>query len=355
MLTNLNGIKLNTFRYGTVTSRSLNASPATLKLAFSFIAKASEISTFWVYCQAVAGTAGNRKITFELQSDSSGAPSGTVLKSYEQTGGFAATTHTEISPSWTGSELVIGTRYWIVLANTSTAPTVDYITIGHKVPQCMEAITYGGYNTISDWGFREFNGTNWTAVVASAQSTLTIVYVSGLVDGLVSGAVTNYDANYITSTTRRIGCEFQVPAGAAINIIAASLYPVSQASPAANRINVYVNRVAMARSIYDLPLEAYRPGILPRVVTAHPGDWVAVMTNAIGDISNYYYLRGQTITDNAIFLANKPFGGTARRVKLESESTWTVDPLVVPECGIWLDPIIPFLPKPINRRTSTGR
>jgi hypothetical protein len=111
----------------------------------------------------------------------------------------------------------------------------------------------------------------------------------------------------------------------------------------------------MARSIYDLPLEAYKPGILPRVVTAHPGDWVAVMTDAIGDISNYYYMRGQTITDNAIFLANKPFGGTARRVKLESESTWTVDPLVVPECGIWLDLITPFLPQPINRRTSSGR
>lgn len=347
-----NGINLRFGDVQTVITKNLNAAPTALMYAGSFIAESTALNYFWVNIAAVAGTNSLRKVTFELQSDSAGAPSGAVLGAYEQVGGFtAAKTVTKILPSWSGVTLTIGARYWIVAKNTAVAPTVDYVGFGRApVISLAQATTY---NVVCcPWVFRTHNGTNWTATVCDpSASFFTLVYVGDLVSGARYVAITSYDAEWLMNTSRSVGTEIRIPDNSpALNVTGAALY--ANSAPA-TKLRIFRNRTLLLTS----EMAANTPTAVATYITAatkfvaYPGDTISIMTEFIASSGGQVY--GEVIPDDPDFLGMKIWN--AKRVKVSDTGAWATDDLHVPATVLYLDPALPFIPPLINRRTSTGR
>lgn len=352
MISKLSGIQLSSLRFLLPSTPPLAASPATYQIACCFIAEESELNYFWIYVHSVSGTDAYRQVTFELQSDSSGVPSGTVIQSFEKIGGWISASSNKIEPSWTGSAMTIGTKYWIVLKNTASVPTTNYITIGHRIPEMLGPYNTV-YNTVSEYGVRFYNGTNWTTSAGILSTALTISWPSGRVDGLIAGRATAFDTTYRALTTRAVGAEFTVPTNSAIlNISGVSMAFSRTGSPVDIKLNVYINRIfaaSITRSFVCNISSAFIYGILTRNVIAKPGETVSILSDATGTGSNYYEVNSMGFTNHPDFLSRKSFKGTAAKIKLES-GTWTREELSEPDFTIFLDSEIPFLPVPLNRR-----
>lgn len=334
-------------QFPAVYTDNLNAAPATLKLAYSFTALDTNIDYFWISVGTVYGTDANRKVTFTLQSDSGGVPSGTDLVTpYEQVGGFATNTSKQITPAWSGVSLTVGTRYWVVVSNTATSPATDYIQIVRMIPTPLH-LSLTTYNTTgAPYTRRSFNGTNWTTTVATDHTTLTIRYTSGKTQGLRATRANTYDSEWLVNGTRRVGFEFSCPPYAGLNIVGVSVGIMACASALA--MNIFINRalVASSPSVAGTVSTANGVVMFPVKVSVMPGDTVGVMSDALP--SSSLQIGGELLTNHADFISRRPMD--AKIVKLDNETTWTTSNLVIPFAQIYLDAGQPFAPLPLNRR-----
>ena len=321
---------------------NLNNAPANLKIGQAFIAHEAEIDYFWIRIGGVTGTDANRRITFELQTDSAGVPSGTVLQTFEQVGGFTVNAQKKITPNWSNSNMTPGARYWIVITNTSVVPTVEYVSIGcTTIAQPIYSLTY---NASLEWYQRTFNGTNWTTVIVVHGTGLTIKFASGELHGQRANIGSSYEIAW-TLDGRNCGIEFQIPKNSATwNITGVSLYVYS--API-TRLLLYRNRTLAAVSPYSSVVSAHHWMSLPLKAELRPGDLISILAESVpGSVGLVY---GDVYTNDPDFLGMKPFGGTARKVKLVSD-VWTVDELTVPGLYLYLDYNNPFKQQPLNRR-----
>lgn len=335
----------------TVTSDTLNNSPTSLKLAYSFIAMKSAIDYFWVNINTVTGAAGNIKTTFALQADSGGVPSDTDLGSYEVTGGWFAGSQRKITPSWSGITLTVGARYWIVMSNTSVSPTVDYLAFYRGEVTALSYITT--YNVVAaPYIRRGFNGTNWTTTVLTHHTTLTIRYVGGGFDGLRYRIPIAYSSSWVVSATRALGAEFRVPKDSSCiwNVVAVGLYILNATT---TKLRAYINHSLVAESPYGVEAIANgRTVFLPLSFKIMPGDLVSIMTET-GTWSSLQ-IGGEQLTNDADFISMKPYNASV--VKLDSGTTWTRDETQTPKLFLFFDENKPFLPLPLNRRQfNSGR
>jgi len=327
----------------TFTAESLNAAPATLMLGYSFIADDLHLSYFWVNIGAVYGTDANRKITFELQADDgTGIPSGTALASFEQTGGWTAETQKKIQPSWSATTLTLGARYWIVCKNTAAAPTTDYVQLYRG--QVKPLVALETYNAVSaPFIRRQFNGTNWTAVVLQHQTTLTLKYTSGLLSGIAQRKNISYDSAYVVSSTRSVGAQITVPLNSPVlNIKGVGLYFLNTST---SKIRAYINRAFVAESSYANPGLSVIYSNLPISFSIGPGDTLALMSET--GTWNSLQPGGSLITDDTDFRSMQLWSGC--HCKIES-GVWYTNSLYVPSLTLYLDKDQPFSPAPINRR-----
>lgn len=323
----------------------LNAAPTSLMLAYSFMAYGAAIDYFWINLSGVTGTDENRSYTFELQADSGGVPSGTVLADYTKTSGYSAA-QIKISPSWSGVSLTLGDRYWIVIKNMASAPATDYVTF--RKASVAPAVLTAVYNTATaPYILRKWNGTNWTTTVLSqAMTTLTIRFADGQLHGVRYRLVAAYDSNWLANTTRIVGGEFMVPDGMALNVRGVTMPLLNQPQV---KYRVYINRCYVAETPYvqkssvSTAYGAYP--LLPCNFVARGGDWVAIMSDTTS--ASNVQPCGELLTDDADFLGMKMW--KTRVVKLES-GTWTSSETYVPTISIYLDQDKPFLPIGINRR-----
>jgi len=327
----------------TFIAESLNAAPATLMFGYSFIADDLHLSYFWVNIGAVYGTDANRKITFELQADDgTGKPSGTALGSFEQIGGWTADTQKKIQPSWSATTLTLGARYWIVCKNTSAAPTTDYVQLYRGQPKPL--VIADMYNAVSaPFMRRQFNGTNWTTVVAQHYTTLTLKYTSGLLSGMAQQKTIPYDNAYAVSSTRNVGAQITVPLNSPVlNIRAVCLH---FGGTHTSKIRAYINRAFVAESSYANPGLAPQYSNLPISLSAGPGDTLALMS----ETGTWTSMQpgGALITDDTDFRSMQLWSGC--HCKIES-GVWYTNPLYIPNLTLYLDKDQPFSPAPINRR-----
>lgn len=330
-------------------NENLNAGPTALKNAYSFVADGITLDYFWISIYSAIGTPASCSIRFELQADTgAGLPSDTALASYDVTGGWVGGTQRKISPGWSATSLTVGSRYWIVVSNISAAPTVDYIGLNRGLVQPL--VINPVYNNVcAPFVRRQYNGTNWTAVVVQHATTLTIRYTDGTITGLRDLKGFGYDGAWAMSATRAIGGEFQIPfESPPLNISAVGVQFLTN-SPSGEVLNIYRNRtlIATVQHPVDSIMTSGEIVTIPVSFVAYPGDWVSIMTPAA--TANNVQITGAVITDDPDFIGLKQWG--CRRVKIDS-GVWTVDDLSLANIYIYLHPEQPFAPAPLNRRNS---
>jgi hypothetical protein len=333
---------------GPSTTYTINGAFTTKGIALSFIAVETEIAAFYILVGNAYGTAGDRKLSFELQADVSSAPSGTTLQSYEATGVFPADSAIQIQPSWSGANLTVGARYWIVIKNTATAPTVDYMYItGHTTME--ESMPYtNAYGQLSCWGgWKSWNGSVWSA--GSASQGLRMVYPSGFEFGAQVHVTVNVE---FSSTTKQVGCCITIPDHIEqVNIIGAFFRCKRASTVEDTPLHLFINRSFKATSeLSSVPTTGdyiYPMGIFNKVIPAHAGDVVSFLTSAVGNSTSIgYQVSGRKIIKPDL-IPDIPF--RASIVSRTTSDVWAVTNDYIPECGIYLDCRNPFS-GPINRR-----
>ena len=328
-----NGLRLHTTGGGYHNVDTLNAAPATLMLGYTFIAVGPAISYFWVNVGSVYGTDANRSITFELQTDSAGVPSGTALATYTVTAGWTANTQRKIDPSWSGVSLTEGTRYWIVFKNAAAAPATDYMGFNRYYPQVEHSTIYGALCCVH--AKRQFNGTNWTTVAIQHSTVLTVRYTDGVLDGIRSRSTVVYDSSWVVGSSRAIGAELRLPNNLGrIRVRAAGL---SFLYANATKLHAYVNRAKVAESPYAYYNTGSSVIILPLNFEACGGDLIAILSDT-GTWSGMQ-VDAHSITNDPDFISLKPM--QCNRVKLES-GVWAADSLVTPGLSLYFDLKKPF-------------
>lgn len=187
----LSPIRIGASASGTVTTFALDSAfvygASGDSISFEHFARESDTLThFYFYVTAVTGTLGNIQVTCEVRNDSSGNPGSTVHATQTTTCNGAAT--------WsrvtfgTPYSFVTGTKYHIVLSNSSGAPTTDYPTVARTVSR----FTNNDPNDLT--GRSSTDGTTWGASSSSgiqvlkfsAQDAIGVPYTS---------ATTSYASN----------------------------------------------------------------------------------------------------------------------------------------------------------------
>lgn len=160
-------------------------------ISFEYFARESDTLTdFYFYVTAVTGTAGSIQITCEVRNDSSGNPGATVHATQTTTCNGAAT--------WsrvtfgTPYSFVTGTKYHIVLSNSSGAPTTDYPTVARN----MTRFTNNDTNDLT--ARTSTDGSTWGA---SSGAALDVLKFSG--QDAIGIPYTSATTSYASNTRER--------------------------------------------------------------------------------------------------------------------------------------------------------
>jgi hypothetical protein len=299
-----------------------------------------------VFVNSVSGTDANRKITCEIRTDSTtaGAPGATVLGSVENTGGFSAATI-----EWTGlnASVTKGVKYWVVLRNTSVAPTVDYVTLRVWLNQAaMLADAYAFLRRTST------DGTTWTGVLG-VQLGWQLEYSDGTLSNpmFISGT----SAGYTIYGTREAGNQFTLPAYASANIVGVQIFKTHTGSPATRVVRLYSASNALlleSSSIRSTSSSSGQMSFIPfaKSYIAAPGEILNVVLadNSADSSSNNWAQFSLTVNSSADY-ALKPLNMRAIS-RADTSSNFTVTQASLYEMALVLDSLKPFIQLPLNRR-----
>lgn len=267
--------------------------------------------------------------------------------------------------SFAGSPSIsANTRYWLVLKNTTTTSVAFGSMANNNGPGVFGHM----------WGRRNYT-TSWQAGTVNSPCIL-VEYTDGTVEGFCPsnnglGAAAADCAYYTDAATyNEIGNQFVTPANCQMSIVGLQPGLVTSTGTAGNVFGkLYVNGIVwgVTRSIpYKLlasntSAADNSPVVLlfPQTITVPPSSTIAIMLcHDTGDASSNY-VRGYQVTfgtnlDDPKYLASRMFCGTLQKAT-KSASGWLYTPSAIFWHNYILDKAQPFLPAPINRRTSTGR
>lgn len=292
-------------------------------LSYDYVSRESaELTDFYFYVTAVAGTLGNIQVTCEVRNDSSGNPGSTVHATQTTTVNGAATwNRVTFGTPYT---FVAGTKYHIVISNSSGAPTTDFPTIA-RINARYPVIDSNDLTCRSST-----NGTTWSGGTASM--FVAVLKFSGLsaVGNPYSSASANYTSNtrergfYITARAATLGV-WELRSGSSIsNISGAKLIKSATApgaSPGAGEASgVWVSPGArFATDAVMTDSEAYR------LVFTFSGNSVSPTFVQINDYARYADVQAAAL-----------YGGLIYGTIDNGAGGWTDSPEVLPVAEIWL-------------------
>lgn len=315
---------------------------------------AKSLNKYRFYISGINGTAGSVEMTAELcpSQAAAAAPDLTaVIATATLSAGFCSGVgwyEFQFSPT----ALAAGTMYYMVLKCTS-APS-HYPT----VRTCANLTTVSAVASSESWGWTtrySTDGTNWVNYPQASASG----YAPGYTDGSYCGLFVQdqyYSANNIYGG-RIESTQLRHLTAASLNIVGMSAHIYKTGTPSSPlEMRLLVNE-ALRGSVVIPPQHIASGhtvgGFFAAPVVANPGDicWMQLTTSG-GDTGNYYR------TTRTIYDPNKPqqlpFGGNLLWLGY-SGSAWSSMANAVADVWLLLDPLQPFAPPPLNRRTSTGR
>ena len=298
-------------------------------LAYVWIANEnSSLTDFYFFVTAVAGTQANITLTLELRNDSAGNPGSTVHAS--TTCGVNGANTWARATFGTPYTLVMGTKYHIVVTNTSASPTVDYPTI-LRISNRLSVVAS------NEWTCR--NSTNGGGTY-SGGTTGQFVAVFKHGNSVVMGnpytsTNTNYTSNqrergfYIASRATALHVHRMVlPSGLTGAISGAKLYKSTTApgsSPGAGEATGTAINANNLCSFFDSSC----------VLTASAGMRM-VWTFSSNSVNPTYY----TIQDYARYAdvqAARMFGGLIYATIDNGSGGWTDDESSLPNSEMWIE------------------
>ena len=214
------GQMVGNISYFFLAATSMTVQGNTQKIAAKFmVTSACTMNTVDIYL-GITGTTTGITIKASIQTDSSDAPSGTIVGT--QTAAF----NCPASSGWTGSQslpstqpaLTANTWYWLVLEDGGgTAPT------GSNFYQFTNMGGTGG--RFNRGKARQYNGTNWTTTAAyNGDCSWILADTNGVYNGVP------YEGSFVNETstpiygTQRLGIKFR--AGGRCQVYGAAFYIV---------------------------------------------------------------------------------------------------------------------------------
>lgn len=290
--------------------------------------EASTLTDFYFFQTAQAGTLGSTTITVELRNDNSGNPGSTVHASTTATLNGANTwARCTFGSPFT---LVLGTKYHIVLTNTSGAPTVDFPTI-LRISNRLSVVAN------NEWTCR--NSTNGgTTYSGGTTGQFVCVFKHG--NGVVMGnpytsTNTNYTSNqrergfYIASRATAFHAHRLVaPSGLTGSISGAKLYKSTTApgsSPGAGEATGTAINTNNLCSFFDANA-TLTANTAMRMVWTYSGNSVNPTYYTIQDYARYSDVQLARI-----------FGGLIYATIDNGAGGWTDDESSMPNSEIWLE------------------
>lgn len=288
-------------------------------VSYDFIAReGTTLTDLYFFVTAIAGTLGNIQCTIQLRNDNSGIAGSTVHAS--TTCAVNGATTWARATFGTPFTLVLGTRYHIVVYNSSGAPTTDYPTIGR-------INTRFAVSDSNDLTCRQSTngGTSWTS--GASKWIAVLKFGSGSVIGqpYSSASVayandTNERGFYIAARAVDLGIAELRPSGttlastSAIKLIKSTTAP--GASPGSGEYSG-TNSTSLGQVVFDanaiaLAATAYR------LVFAFSGALTEPSYTQINDYARYADVQAAAFAGGLIY-------GT-----LGNGSSWTDSPEVLP-------------------------
>lgn|SRR5574343_357497 len=298
---------------------ALNA--ANTQIAFSFIAPYAAanktLSKVKLFTSAIAGTQANIASTLNLCADASGVPnSGTIVET-ETVSNVAAGWW-----EWTGfsTELTGGVRYWLIVKNTAVDPTTDYPTVQWIA---ANSVNYQVSGSGSTWGIAKVSttdgGSTWATGALNGYAGIRLEFSDGSFMGAPFSAAGSTATGYPVYSTRELGNLITTPANGKLNIRGVCMPLRKNGTPAADVVYKLYNGTTLIGTTHEVPRAnfgtyLFMPATFQAAVEVAPSTSLRVvfaMDADAGDSSNYYYIPGYTIEDNADSKALVPYGAQA--------------------------------------------
>jgi hypothetical protein len=332
----------------------LNSAPSAKKIAQLHKAQDTKVKKLLIALNAVTGACSS--IYFALHTRESELPSATPL--YE--GNIPVTflgantiLEVDVESLLSSVTLDVGEAYWFVIGNSNATPVTNNFTVFRTTSgnYPSSGASYGKASLES--GFREWNGTNWTSVVAGTFQFLGLEWGNGnIFCSPMTSASVAYDSFFATAPTVDVGVEFTVP----------NEFPSVNISGVALRFSVvrincglaiYINRVMVAsfpfKSLVVDTTFSNDLSIFKFVsVVANPGDRVAIMSYDV-QVGSGQLPWGTQYATNSPWDHLCPAWGTAMMVRRTSDGVWSEKIGVVPAFVVYGQFGNPYS-KPLNRR-----
>lgn len=322
-------------------SLSLTLNTATTFLAIGFSLPAGKtINTFELYCSAIVVTGGaltGANHTLNLESDSSGAPSGSITETHALSSAPTATTWM----TWSGFTTVLSadTQYWLVIKNAETLPATQNATwqlvTGLQAPQgnSSGAVQGGSFGYSAKYCI---DGSTWTS--GGSGYVPALGWKIGFSDGTYIGVPINQglaDTADPVYSSNETGVQFTIPSLWPTINISDLWFFVSNAgtSPAGGlRYRIYTGgSPALQGTSQTIPTVNYKLGWNH----AHFDTPVAVAPNTVltftlgavsgGDSSNYFRPYYYPVENSASSASLMPFGNI--KSAYYNGSTWSTSAL----------------------------
>lgn len=311
------------------TTSTFQLSTANNWLGFSFFAIGSRtVNTVRAFISAVAGTLANTDITCEIQTDSSGLPSGA-----NPSGGAAQSLASAITTSgwqtWSGftAALTDGQLYWMVFKNVNALPGTNNVTFrwGAAGSAPSSAAGWNSGNTMKYGWFKSSTttgGGGW-GTLAAGVAMPRAGYADGSFAGLAASNVAS-SADLVFSA-RLAGVKFVVPPNTRWNVAGVNLFIAGNTgTPTGNPLVKAFKGTSTSPTLdpngtstiipkANVTVAGWYPFYFPANVSMLAGDtWRVVLgEDANADTSsNAYKMSEYTMDSDSNSLAILPFAGT---------------------------------------------
>ncbi len=226
----------------TINQPSTNASGKWVALGF-VLDQAKTLNAVRMFITQT-GTPATSEITMEVQTDTTGAPSGsTVTGGTAQPIGSLPGNGNNSIETWSGftCALSAGTQYWLVIKDTNATQASNFISVNLGSNRSFQS--FGAGDEIS-WGWPSKTTTNsggaWSGNTNSNSWGWRLAFSDSTYQGVPFTSVTNLSAGNVAFGKQEVGVRLVLPANATFNIrgVAAAINKVG--SPTGNaRFRLY--------------------------------------------------------------------------------------------------------------------
>jgi hypothetical protein len=316
-------------------------------VAFSFIAKSTNVNEIHAYISTVTGTVAAADITCEIYSDSSGVPGSSIESKNCSTAPSAAGFY-----KWTGfsTAYTAGTQYWAVFKNVNGTPASNNVTFRFPSNGTFPFWTSGGNVT---YGYNKRHTTNsgtaWTAGNIAGCPGIIIVYDTGSTpqyDGFAHNTIGTESADSVYST-REMGVKFTTPTNGKFRVIGATFFVFRNGTPTGNlRYRLYsgttlldttTNVVANTNTTNGSAQWIQLYFSTTNVLASNTVHRLVVAESSQSDTSsNYYSSYKYTIGTDTGYSSLLPFNGTFQKTYYDG-SSWTDTASIIYPCALILE------------------